>query len=66
MCGIKLTRGRRIPKSVDFSQVYGRCLKHCLLTSVTVDVGKQQEGGEDVESQLLFCKRVHFSFIHKL
>lgn len=41
MYGIKLTGGKSIPKSLDFSQVYGRCLKHCLLTSVTMDIKKQ-------------------------
>lgn len=41
MCGVKLTGGKNIPKSVDISQVYGRCLKHWLLICVTVDVKKK-------------------------
>lgn len=41
VCGTKLTGGKSIPKSGDFSQVYGRCLKLCLSTSVTVDVRKK-------------------------
>lgn len=59
MCGIKLTGGKSIPKSVAFSQVYGRCLKHCLLISVAVDVRKQV-GEEDMENHLLFFKTVLF------